>query len=61
MGLRLLNSVPCVARMLFLPAIVRNSPNDLFGIVTASKGAFGECPIPLRLGDLASRGALCLM
>ncbi len=47
MGLRLLNSVPCVARMLFFPAIVRNSPNDLFGIVTASKGAFRECPIPL--------------
>jgi hypothetical protein len=53
-GLSFLNRVPRVARVLFVPSIIGNAANDFFGVVTSGKGTLGECPIPLRLGEIAS-------
>ena len=60
-GLCLLNGIACIAWVFFVATIVCDPANDFFWVVTASKGAFSECPIPLRLGEIASRSAPSFM
>ena len=58
MGLRLLNSVPCVARMLFLPTIVCNSPNDLLPGRRLVQGRVWQKPSPVLIGSGRREDAL---
>jgi hypothetical protein len=46
-NLRSFDSMAGVVRVFFVPAIVCDSTNDLFGVISAGQGAFRKGPVAL--------------
>lgn len=55
MGLRFLDCMAGVGRMLFVAAVVRDSADDIFGIVAARESTFRVSPVTFRLASMAGR------